>query len=271
MSNVAVRTWLFFIISLLGTLPAHAELILSSAPRDTKEKEEAIFKPIVELLGKVSGEKVVFRYGDNQLTYQSEMRKGAYDIAFDGPAFAGWRITALNHMPLVKFPGNLSFVAFVKNDQDRLRDLKDLAGRRVCAFAPPNLATLVVLAEFDNPSRQPLIIEVQSFQGAYKGVLEGKCAAGIMQAKLHQESDKDTNATRVLFKSKPLPNQAFTAGPRVTPDAREKMTKALLSPEGAEATQKLRDVFKVPALLPAAPDEFQGLGRLLRDTYGFEH
>ena len=50
---------------------------------------------------------------------------------------------------------------------------------------------------------------------------------------------------------------------------RDRMIKALLSPEGAAATQKLREVFKIQTLAPATVEEFQGLGALLRDTWGF--
>lgn len=260
----------FALFALLSLIPARAELILSSAPRDIKEKEEEIFKPIVDLLGKAAGEKVTFRYGDNYLTYQSEMRKGNYDIVLDGPQFVGWRMAKLGHVPLVKFPGNLVFVAIAKNNQDKIKDLKDLAGRTVCAFPPPNLATLTVLYEFSNPSRQPLVIEVQNFAEVYKGVISGKCAGGILQAKLYQDLDKEAKATKVLFASKPLPNQAFSAGPRVTAEKRERIVQTLLSPEGATATQKLRDVFKIQALLPAPVDEYQGLGKLMRDVWGFE-
>lgn len=270
MCSVTIRSWLFFCITLLGAYPVQAELILSSAPRDSRQKEEEIFKPIADLLSKTSGEKVTFRHGDNYLTYQSEMRKGNYDIVLDGPQFVGWRMAKLNHVPLVKFPGNLVFVAIAKNNQDKIKDLKDLAGRTICAFPSPNLATLTVLYEFENPARQPLIIEVQNFADVYKGVKSGKCVGGILQAKLHQDLDKEAKATKVLFTSKPLPNQAFSVGPRVTAEKRERITQALLSPEGATATQKLRDVFKVQALLPATVEEFQGLGKLMRDVWGFE-
>ncbi|HWR88544.1 MAG TPA: PhnD/SsuA/transferrin family substrate-binding protein [Acidiferrobacterales bacterium] len=270
MRSVTIRSWLFFIIMLLGSLPVQAELILSSAPRDTKEKEEEIYKPIADLLSKATGEKVTFRYGDNFLVYQSEMRKGSYDIVLDGPAFVGWRMAKLGHVPLVKFPGNLVFVAITKTNQDKIKDLKDLAGRTVCSFPPPNLSALTVLYEFDNPSRQPLILEVQTFPEAYKGVVSGKCVGGILQAKLYQDLDKEAKATKVLFTSNPLPNQAFSAGPRLAAEKREQVIKALLSPEGAAATQKLRDVFKVQALAPATVEEFQGLGKLMRDVWGFE-
>ena len=260
----------FALFALLSLVPARAELILSSAPRDTREKEEEIYKPIVDLLSKAAGEQVTFRYGDNYLVYQSEMRKGNYDIVLDGPQFVSWRMAKLSHVPLVKFPGNLAFVAIAKNNQDKINNLKDLAGRTVCAFPSPNLATLTVLYEFDNPARQPLVIEVQNFADAYKGVKSGKCVGGILQAKLYQDLDKEAKAAKVLFTSKPLPNQAFSAGPRLTAEKRERVIQALLSPEGATATQKLREVYKVQALLPATVEEYQGLGKLMRDVWGFE-
>ena len=260
----------FALFALLSLIPVRAELILSSAPRDTMEKEEEIYKPIADLLSKATGEKVTFRYGDNFLVYQSEMRKGNYDIVLDGPAFVGWRMAKLGHVPMVKFPGNLVFVTITKSTQDKIKSLKDLGGRTVCAFPPPNLATLTTLYEFDNPARQPMIIEVQNFQDAYKGVIKGKCVGGILQAKLYQDLDKEAKAAKVLFTSKPLPNQAFSAGPRLTAEKRERAIQALLSPEGAAATQKLREVYKVQALLPATVEEFQGLGKLMRDVWGFE-
>jgi len=260
----------FALFALLSLVPARAELILSSAPRDTREKEEEIYKPIVDLLSKAAGEQVTFRYGDNYLVYQSEMRKGNYDIVLDGPQFVSWRMAKLSHVPLVKFPGNLAFVAIAKNNQDKINTLKDLAGRTVCAFPSPNLATLTVLYEFDNPARQPLVIEVQNFPDVYKGVKSGKCVGGILQAKLYQDLDKEAKAAKVLFTSKPLPNQAFSAGPRLTAEKRDRVIQALLSPEGAAATQKLREIYKVQALLPATVEEYQGLGKLMRDVWGFE-
>ena len=36
------------------------------------------------------------------------------------------------------------------------------------------------------------------------------------------------------------------------------------------ATQKLREVFKIQNLVAATEEEYQGLGKLLRDVYGFD-
>ena len=270
MRFATLRNRLLVVLMLLATGPVHAELVLSSAPRDSKEIEEALFRPVAELLSRVSGEKVRFQHGGNFLIYQSEMRKGTYDITLDGPAFVGWRMAKLGHTPLVKFPGNLVFVAIAKKNDNRIKELKDLAGRTLCAFPSPNLATLTVLYEFDNPARQPLVVETDSFPASYKNLLAGKCVGGIMQAKLYQEMDKDAQAAKILFTSKPLPNQAFTASPRIKPEVREKMVQALLSPEGMATTKALLEVYKVPALQPASVEEYNGLGVLLRDVWGFE-
>lgn len=269
MKFTVTHLWRLLLAAWLLPVTANAELVFSSAPRATVEKETEIYAPIVNLLTKVTGQNVRFLHGDNFLVYQSEMRKGTYDIVFDGPHFVGWRMAKLNHVPLVKFPGNLVFVAVAKKDNSKVNTLLDLAGRTVCAFPPPNLATLTVQYEFDNPSRQPLILETESFKDSFVGAMSGKCVGGILQAKLYQDLDKDGKA-KVLFTSKPVPNQAFSAGARVTPEMREKIVAALLSPEGAEATQKLREVFKVQALQPATVEEYRGLGKLLRDVWGFE-
>jgi len=260
----------FFAFSLLCLLPARAELILSSAPRDTKEKEETIYKPLTDFLTLALGQKVTFRHGDNFLVYQSEMRKGTYDIVFDGPHFVGWRMAKLNHVPLVKFPGKLTFVLVAKRDAGKLDTLKDMGGHTICAFPPPNLATLTVLDEFDNPARQPRIRESSSFPDTYKQMLAGKCSGAILQKKLFEDLDKEKQAAKILFASKPLPNQAFSAGLRVSAELRTKFVNALLSSEGLAASEKMREAFKVPKFEAASVEEYQGLGRLLRNEWGFE-
>jgi ABC-type phosphate/phosphonate transport system substrate-binding protein len=270
MFRVAIRFWLLFIYALAGVSTAQADLILSSAPRDTKEMEEAMYKPLTNFLTRVTGQKVSFRYGDNFLVYQSEMRKGNYDIILDGPAFVGWRMAKLGHVPLVKFPGNLVFVLAVKKDQVKINAIKDMAGRTICAFPSPNLATLTVLDEFDNPARQPMILESTSFLDSYKSMVAGKCVGAILQKKLFENLDKEKQMGKVLFTSKPLPNQAFSSGPKVDPEMRAKIVAAMLSPEGLAATKNMRDAFKVQKLEAASVEEYQGLGRLIRYEWGFE-
>lgn len=253
-----------------GTAVAAKEYILTSPPRESQAKGVEVYQPIADYLTKITGKTFVYRYPQNWLSYQSDMRKGIYDVVFDGPAFVGWRMAKLDHVPLIKVPGKLDFVLVTKKENDKFKELKDMAGYTVCAFAPPNLATLTVLLEFDNPARQPLIIEIKSFKDAYDGILSGKCKGGILQAKLYETFDKEKKAAKVLFHSKPVANQAFSASARIPPEMRQKITEGLLSPEGEIALTKLREEFKGQKFVPASREEYEGLGVLLRDVWGFE-
>lgn len=261
-----------FSLAFLATLsvPAAADLVFSAPPRESQSGGADSYAPLAEYLSKVTGQKVDYRYSDNWLSYQKEMQKGVYDLVFDGPHFVGWRMAKLGHVPLVKFPGNISFVVIVKQADTKYNSIQQLAGHTICAHAPPNLATLTVLYEFKNPARQPFIINTQGFAAAYKGVVEGKCVAAILQAKMATELDKEAHATRVVYQSEPLPNQALSAGPRVSPEMQKKIVTALLSDEGKVAASALFERFKMKEFVSAGSKEYLGLGVLLQDVRGFE-
>ena len=261
-----------FSLAFLATLsePAAADLVFSAPPRESQSGGADSYAPLAQYLSKLTGQKVDYRYSDNWLSYQKEMQKGTYDLVFDGPHFVGWRMAKLGHMPLVKFPGNLSFVVIVKKTESRYNSIQQLAGRTICAHAPPNLATLTLLYEFKNPARQPFIIETQGFPAAYKGVVSGKCVAAVLQAKIAAELDKEAHATRVVYQSEPLPNQALSAGPRVSPEMQQKIIRALLSEPGKVAASSLLERFKMKEFVPASGKEYLGLGVLLQDVRGFE-
>jgi ABC-type phosphate/phosphonate transport system substrate-binding protein len=258
---------------ILGLTPrllwAAGEYVFSAPPRDSAERDTEVYQPVAEYLSKVTHKPFVYRDAGNWLTYESEMQKGAYDLVFDGPAFIGWRVARLGHVPLVKVPGQLTFVIIARKDDNSIQTLQDLAGRTVCSFAPPNLTALLLYREFTNPARQPTIVPVRGFQTAYDQAVKGDCAGAVLQAKLFETFDHDAHAAKVLFRSKPLPNQAFTAGPRIDAAMREQITAALLSPEGKRVTEAMRAPFKGQDFVPADPHEYDGLGVLLRDIWGF--
>lgn len=249
--------------------PAYAELTFSAPPRESADKGSDEYQPIAAFLSKVIGQKVTYKHSDNWLTYQSEMQKDAYDIVFDGPHFVGWRMAKHGHTPLVKLPGNLSFVVVVRDNETRVQTVEELAGRTVCAHAPPNLATLTLQAQFSNPSRQPLVLETRGFKPAYDNVVSGKCVGTVMQKGLHAELDKDAKATRIIFTSKPVSNQAVSVSRRVTPDQRNKIVNGLMSAEGKAAAAALLARYKKDSFEIANSEEYDGLGVLLKDVWGF--
>ena len=174
-------------------------------------------------------------------------------------------LDAIGHTPLVKLPEDFIFVVIVKTDNTAVQNMKKLAGQRICAHAPPNLGTLTMLKQFDNPSRQPLIIEVQGWDKSYNSLMAGKCVATVMPVKIKEKMDK-SNLTRILYTSQALPNQAISAGPRIAPEIQAKLKQAFLSEEGKAATAKLRSAYAGKDFVSATREEYAGLGIYLNDS-----
>lgn len=244
-----------------------AELVFSAPPRGSYQEEAAIYKPVVDLLSKVIGKTVVYQYSDNWLSYSKDMTTDAYDIVFDGPAFNGWRIENLGHTPLVRLPEDFVFVIITKADNGAIKQVKDLAGRLICAHAPPNLGTLTLLSQFDNPAREPVIVETKGWDNAYKALMDGKCAATVLPLKnLSKYDSAPAKKTKILYQHKPMPNQALSVGPRIAPELYSKIIQALMSDEGKQATAKLRAAYAGKDFIQATPAEYAGLGELLKSS-----
>ncbi|MBI3569762.1 MAG: PhnD/SsuA/transferrin family substrate-binding protein [Gammaproteobacteria bacterium] len=254
-------------------LPAGADnvLVFSAPPRETEEDALRTYQPIAEYLSRIVGKSIVYRYPKDWLTYQTEMQRGSYDLVFDGPHFNSWRISHLQHSSLVKVAGEHAFAVVVRKDDKRITDLKQLAGQKVCGMNPPNLGTLSVLGQFDNPSRQPLIVNSLGWTKAYEGLaFEKKCAAAIIPVANLKTFSNHENIVRVVYRTKALPNQAFSAGPRITVQDQALISAALISQDGAAAAQRLLSANGADqGLAYASKDEYAGLDMYLKDSWGY--
>ncbi len=244
-------------------------ITLSAPPRDNEQEGRMRFEPVAKYLSEVLGKKVVYKYPGSWGVYQGAMQKGAYDIVFDGPHFNGWRMEKLDHSILVKAPGDFTQVVFVRKNSPAT-DMKQLTGRKICAHAPPNLGTLVMQDAFDNPARQPAIVVVHGYNHIYKALLDGKCDAAVVPRKHLEKFDRERGAMRIVYRSKPMPNQAFSAGPRITAEDRARIAAALLAPEAAAPTAKMREAYTGGKnFVPAGNAEYAGLGEYLRNEWGY--
>jgi len=248
----------------------HNELVLSAAPREDDAEAERIFAPVAEYLTTVLGKKVVFKHAGNWGVYQGLMQKGAYDIVFDGAHFNSWRVERAQHNVLVKVPGEHVFVVLVKKDS-KIREIKQLAGRSICGYAPPNLGTLTALSEFNNPARQPIIVNIDGWKNIYQGMLDGKCMAAAIPLKQLEQFEKESGRlTKIVFRGAVLPDSAFSAGPRLNAQDQDKIARALLSPEGEKATSRLREKYaQGKSFVAASNKEFAGLSSYLKNEWGY--
>ncbi|MGD8498488.1 MAG: PhnD/SsuA/transferrin family substrate-binding protein [Chromatiales bacterium] len=248
---------------------AQAQLILSAPPRETPEAGERIYGPLARQLSELLGQPVVYEHPKAWQTYSFQMRRGRYDIVFDGPHFGAWRMAHIDHVPLVKLPGSLVFVVITKADNDAVKTLDDLRARKTCGLASPNLGTMTLLSQYPNPVRQPLVVDLH--QGGFKAVYQawkaGRCEAAVLRDQffIKKVSDEDKKGIKVIFTSRPVPNQTITVGPRVDPSQRSLLVRQWSSEEGAASASALFARFnrKSKQFVPAEAGEYENLNMLL--------
>lgn len=254
-------------------LPAGTDnaLVFSAPPRETEEEALRTYQPIAEHLSRIIGKPIVYRYSRDWITYQTEMQRGSYDLVFDGPHFNSWRISNLRHNALVKIAGEHAFAVVVRKDDNRITGLKQLAGQKLCGMNPPNLGTLAVLEQFDNPARQPLIINSVGWNRAYETLaFEKKCAAAIVPVANLLKIPNHESIVRVIHTTKSLPNQAFSAGPRISAQDQALIAAALMSKEGSPAIARLVAAYGGDqGMAYANKQEYAGLEAYLKDSWGY--
>ncbi len=269
-------TAISLLVLALWVLPVHAarkQIIFSTAPTQSPARTIQMYQPLADYLSRVTGMKVILKPASNFLEYIQNMRKGVYDLVFDGPHFVAWRMRHLDHQVLVKLPGKLRFVVVVRKDAKRVNKLKRLAGRRVCAFSSPNLLTLGLLYEFPNPVRIPVIVKVRNFKDSLICVKSGRGVAAVMRDKFWEKrKPEQKKGLRLLYTSrKGYPHRAFSISDEVDKKIQDKIRAALLSKGGVVAGQPILKRFRVKRFVPASDAEYRPMWRLLRTVYGFQH
>lgn len=258
---------------ILVTLPVGSswaqDLVFTSPPREKPAKGKAIYGPVASYLSKLLKTRVVYKYPGNWLNYQRDMRAGKYDIVFDGPHFASWRMVHIGHDMLVKLPGNLQFV-LVNNISDKIiTQPEQLIGQKICAISPPNLSILSILNYFyRNPVRQPVIRGTRGgMPGVYKTYQKGICKAYVFRTTFFKKKIKeaDRKNMRILYKTPALPNQVISAGPRISASDKKRITQSLTTGDGVKATAGIIKRFggKAKSFIPASNEEYKGYNDLL--------
>ncbi len=259
--------------ALFASSLAAAQLVLTAPPRETADAGQSLYGPLAEHLSALLGEKVVYDHPADWRTYERNMRAGKYDIIFDGPHFAAWRIEKGLAQPLVKLPGELDFVLVVRSDQSEVRDGNGLVGKRVCILPSPNLTAMTAYAMFDNPMRQPQFVPVRGGMAQLAAKIEGgECAAGVMRSDFYEKklNDGQRQSMHVLNRSKPLTNQGITVSSRIDSAARQKLAASLSGADGRKAAAPLLARFSADGFVPAKPDDYAGQNLLKQNMlYGW--
>lgn len=251
----------FLFSALLLTAPAQAEYVLSAPPRESVEAGQQMYGGLADFLTRVTGKPVVYEHPGDWATYARNMRAGKYDILFDAPHFAAWRLEKQDAQPLVRLPGKINFVLVVHAADVNVQSPDDLIGRKVCLLPSPSLGAVSAYALFANPAQQPEFVAMPgSWVDVANAVAAGDCKAGVVRKNdyLNLISAETRGAIRVVGETRELTNQGITVSGRVSDADRDKMLMALTGAEGLAAAQMLVKRFSAddPKLVPSATEDY---------------
>lgn len=247
-----------------------ATFLFSAPPRESVEVGESKYAPIAAYLTKTTGHKFVYEHPGNWGVYRTKMVQGKYDLVFDGPHFNSYRAEYLKHNIIVKIPGGFTFVGIVRKGEKRIKNLKQGIGRRVCAHAPPNLGTLTLLSKYENPIRQPVIVNTKGWKNIYQGLVDKKCDFAMVPERNLKSYDPARSKVDVIYRAKTLPNQAFSASPRISLKIQQKIAESLTQPPSLDPTETLRLSYKAGKRLEKANNkEYQDVSKILMTEWGF--
>ncbi|MFV2058591.1 MAG: phosphate/phosphite/phosphonate ABC transporter substrate-binding protein [Thiohalomonadales bacterium] len=265
---------LSIIILLLCSEAVLAKIVLSAPPREKSAAGEKYYGPIAKELSKILNEQVVYKHPKNWIEFTKDMRANKYDIVFDGPHFASWRMEHVGHVPVARLSGNLQFYMLAKKSDKKLAKMQDLLGKSFCGLASPNLGTMSAFNIYKNPIVQP---SIQIVKGGMKNVMKkflaGECRAAVVRDKIYKKLPPEKKKLiRIIAKSKKMPNQSFTASKRLSAEERKKITQFLTSKKGAKASDALLSRFSKKKKFWITPKkgEFADLNFLLEGVvYGW--
>jgi ABC-type phosphate/phosphonate transport system substrate-binding protein len=235
-----IQRAVFSIISIFCINSVNAEVIFTAPPRENQAQGIALYGTLVNRLTKLIGEHVVYQQPGSWLEYTKKMRDDKYDIVFDGPHFAAWRIKHLHHIPVASLPGTLDFLLVTRKNNKDINSLRDLVGKKICGFPSPHLATDMIYNLFTNPVIQPVIFEVKGgISKMYRAFRDGKCQATIFRDMVYKQLPIfEQGQLKTLAKTEPMPNQTITVSKRLKNKSKQ-ISKFLISNEGAIVADKL--------------------------------
>lgn len=254
---------------LLFSVASHAELILSAPPRESIAEGQKLYGPLADYLSKLLGQKVSYHYPGNWLRYQVDMRHDRFDIVFDGPHFASWRIKYYQHTPLVKLPDILKFYLVALAANDEINEPEDLAARRICVIPPPNLSALVLLDRLDGPAREPVIEPAKGgMKTVYKELLTKQCDAAMMRSTFFDDKldAQQRKQLKIIYTSPEMPNQVITVSKALNEEQQRLIVNALVGGEGVPYAENIVRRFtgnQYSEFVPVLGNEYQDYSRLL--------
>lgn len=250
--------------ALWATAACAAPLVITGAPNGSWSQMRARYQPIARYLSAALHRPVTFRNPYDLVNFGRWVQQRRADVIFGGPQILSWAEKHYGYTPVLTGRGDLSFTLVARSRH--IRQFSDLdTAQPVCGLPPPNLGTMVLLARYPNPLRQPYIVLVSSPAAALHGVATGRCLAAAVPARLA----KDPGPLHIVAPLGRFPNQGFAVSGRLSPDLQARIAHALVAAARAEAMGRLQVANGITGWRVPGPARYIGYGHLVGGILGY--
>ncbi|MFZ2163279.1 MAG: phosphate/phosphite/phosphonate ABC transporter substrate-binding protein [Sideroxyarcus sp.] len=231
---------------------------ISIVPQFEQRKLYSTWKPIVDELERRTGLRFNLITTLTIQDFHNAYARGEFDFVYVNPYHVMHFHDSQGYIPLVADKLPLRGIIVVRKDGP-INTPADLDGKTV-AFPSPNAlgASLLVrssLEQLHHVRVSPIYVKTHS--SVYLHVAKGLAAAGGGVEKTLQEQDESLQAQlRVIYTTRSCPSHPIAAHPRVSPEVRDKVRKALFAlGETAEGKKMLKEV-PIEQLIPVAYEDY---------------
>ncbi|MFW2439004.1 MAG: phosphate/phosphite/phosphonate ABC transporter substrate-binding protein [Arenicellales bacterium] len=254
---------------LLTMLPATANsqtaLRLVIQPIQSEEKTREIFQPLADYMQSLTGQEVEIITYPNFISYWTETKKtNSYDIAFDAAHFLDYRNKNIDFTVLAKQPGSVSISLIVSEDA-LVFEPEELIGKKIATLGPPSIAASRINEIFNNPLRQPTIIEANDSSHIMELLMSGEVDAAMLPTPLVSARMSGDGGIAVVLTTEPVPSMGISVSPVVSSELRETLAKGLIEADKTDEGKKMLSATKLNPFEKTNNQEYFGFDVLLQD------
>jgi len=275
----AKRMFLLATLVFLGASTARAqEIRLGVLPRLSATELTAMFRPLVDYLGRETGQKVTLVLAKDFDAFEKQVKDGALDLAFSNPLVYVQLKRERDLAPLAlgaERKGGTKFrgVIVVRKDSG-LADLAALRGKKVIFVDEDSLGGYIAQALLFKKQGLDVQRDVVRLPFAKKHdnvtmavFNKAADAGGIREDDLEKMKDKlDLSQLEILAYTDYFPNWPLFASPRLAPPARDAVRAALLK---LHAGDPVLEAAKLVAFAPVGDKDYDGLREAARTVGAF--
>lgn len=253
-----------------GRADAQEPLVLIIQPILSAERTREAFRPLADYLSRVTGRRCEIRTLPNFLSYWEVIRRNRdYHLVLDAAHFTDYRAQRMGFKVLAKIPDTVSYSLIVEESRP-VFDPLELTGRTIASLGPPSIGAARLNSLFPNPSRQPIVVEVESAEEAMDLLLKGNVQAAILPTPLVSQQMAQGGGIYVVTTTEPIPHIALSAAPTLDTALVERIRSALLNADKTDEGRAMLKAINFPKFDPATPEMYAGYRHLLKEYWGYE-